>query len=166
MPAGAASTTHATHTRTPSEAIGEIVSTSGAAGFEGYWRNEEAEHARVRATVGTGPGTSATATRPASSTSQGAPTTGCASTARTSRQRPSPACIERHPDVVLAAVYAVPDPVTGDQVMAALQLREGAAFDPDAFAAFLAAQPDLGTKWAPRYVRICGSSRPPPPPRS
>ena len=33
--------------------------------------------------------------------------------------------LERHPDVVLAAVYAVPDPVTGDQVMAALQLREG-----------------------------------------
>jgi fatty-acyl-CoA synthase len=30
------------------EAIGEIVSTSGAAGFEGYWRNEEAERARVR----------------------------------------------------------------------------------------------------------------------
>ena len=30
------------------EAIGEIVSTSGAAGFEGYWRNEEAESQRVR----------------------------------------------------------------------------------------------------------------------
>ncbi len=45
--------------------------------------------------------------------------------------------------------------MTGDQVMAALQLREGAEFDPEAFAAFLAAQPDLGTKWAPRYVRIC-----------
>jgi long-chain acyl-CoA synthetase len=29
-------------------AIGEIVSTSGAAGFEGYWRNEEAERARIR----------------------------------------------------------------------------------------------------------------------
>ena len=27
------------------EATGEIVSTSGAAGFEGYWRNEEAERA-------------------------------------------------------------------------------------------------------------------------
>ncbi len=63
--------------------------------------------------------------------------------------------LERHPDVVLAAVYAVPDPVTGDQVMAALQLRESAEFDPEAFAMFLADQPDLGTKWAPRYVRIC-----------
>jgi len=29
-----------------------------------------------------------------------------------------------------------------------------ATLDPDAFASFLADQRDLGTKWAPRYVRI------------
>jgi fatty-acyl-CoA synthase len=51
-------------------------------------------------------------------------------------------------------VYAVPDPEVGDRVMAALQLRPGAQFDPDGFAAFLAAQPDLGTKWTPRFVRV------------
>ena len=66
--------------------------------------------------------------------------------------------LERHPDVVVAAVYAVPDPVVGDQVMAALQLRPEAAFDPGAFAAFLAAQGDLGTKWAPRFVRVCATA--------
>jgi fatty-acyl-CoA synthase len=38
--------------------------------------------------------------------------------------------------------------------MAALELEEGRPFDPGAFADFLAEQPDLGTKWAPRYVRI------------
>jgi fatty-acyl-CoA synthase len=48
----------------------------------------------------------------------------------------------------------VPDPDVGDRVMAALQLRPGATFDPSAFAAFLAAQADLGTKGAPRFVRI------------
>jgi fatty-acyl-CoA synthase len=48
----------------------------------------------------------------------------------------------------------VPDPRTGDQVMAALELAAGATFDPSAFAAFLEAQADLGTKWAPRFVRI------------
>jgi len=54
-----------------------------------------------------------------------------------------------------AAVYAVPDERTADdQVMAALELAAGEPFDPAAFAAFLAAQADLGTKWAPRYVRI------------
>ena len=63
--------------------------------------------------------------------------------------------LERHPDVVLAAVYAVPDPVVGDQVMAAVAAaaRRG-GFDPDDFADFLAAQADLGTKWAPRFVRV------------
>jgi fatty-acyl-CoA synthase len=52
------------------------------------------------------------------------------------------------------AVYPVPDPSTGDQVMAALELGPGVTFDPDAFTAFLAAQGDLGTKWAPRFVRV------------
>jgi len=33
-----------------SEAIGELVSKAGGAGFEGYWRNEEAE--RVRCATG------------------------------------------------------------------------------------------------------------------
>jgi fatty-acyl-CoA synthase len=62
--------------------------------------------------------------------------------------------IGRHPDVAGVAVYGVPDPVTGDQVMAALELRPDRAFDPDGFAAFLTAQRDLGTKWAPRFVRV------------
>jgi fatty-acyl-CoA synthase len=62
--------------------------------------------------------------------------------------------IGRHPDVGAVAVYGVPDPVTGDQVMAALELRAGHAFDAPAFGAFLDAQRDLGTKWAPRFVRI------------
>jgi fatty-acyl-CoA synthase len=55
------------------------------------------------------------------------------------------------------AVYAVPDSRTGDQVMAALEFEPGTTFDPDAFASFLAAQPDLGTKWVPRYVRVVTS---------
>jgi fatty-acyl-CoA synthase len=48
----------------------------------------------------------------------------------------------------------VPDPTTGDQVMAALELEHGAGFDADALERFLADQPDLGTKWAPRFVRV------------
>ena len=54
----------------------------------------------------------------------------------------------------MVAVYPVPDVRTGDQVMAALELGPGVEFDADAFAEFLAAQPDLGTKWAPHYVRV------------
>jgi fatty-acyl-CoA synthase len=63
--------------------------------------------------------------------------------------------ILRHPDVVLAAVFAVPDPVVGDQVMAALQLREGSLFDPEELWQFLERQSDVGTKWKPRFLRIC-----------
>ena len=46
------------------------------------------------------------------------------------------------------AVYAVPDPHVGDQVMAAVEMTGGAAFDPAAFAAYFAAQPDLGHEMA------------------
>jgi fatty-acyl-CoA synthase len=62
--------------------------------------------------------------------------------------------IDRFAPVVLSAVYGVPDALAGDQVMAALLLHDGAeSFDPGAFATFLDAQSDLGTKWAPRFVR-------------
>jgi fatty-acyl-CoA synthase len=63
----------------------------------------------------------------------------------------------RHPNVVEAAVYGIPAPDVGDQVMAALLLTEGATFDVAAFRAFLAAQPDLGPKQWPSYVRISAS---------
>ncbi|HEY4948199.1 MAG TPA: AMP-binding protein [Acidimicrobiales bacterium] len=52
------------------------------------------------------------------------------------------------------AVYPVPDPRSGDQVMAAIELLPGRRFDAHAFAAFLASQPDLGTKWSPAFVRV------------
>jgi fatty-acyl-CoA synthase len=63
--------------------------------------------------------------------------------------------LERAPGVDGVAVYPVPDERTADdQVMAAIEMERDAVFDPDAFGQFLAEQPDLGTKWAPRFVRI------------
>jgi fatty-acyl-CoA synthase len=62
----------------------------------------------------------------------------------------------RFPGVTAAAVYAVPDPVTGDRVMAALEVP-GGEFDPGAFGLFLDAQPDLGPKQSPRLIRIIAS---------
>jgi fatty-acyl-CoA synthase len=60
----------------------------------------------------------------------------------------------RHNDIVEAAVYPVPDPVVGDQVMAALVLAPGREFDVEKFQAFLAEQSDLGPKQWPSYVRV------------
>jgi len=63
----------------------------------------------------------------------------------------------RYPDVTEVAVYPVPDPVVGDQVMAALVMAPGAQFDADKFRAFLAEQPDLGPKQWPSFVRIAAA---------
>jgi fatty-acyl-CoA synthase len=60
----------------------------------------------------------------------------------------------RYPDAAEVAVYAVPDPVVGDQVMAAFVMAAGVEFDPEKFRAFLAEQPDLGPKQWPSYVRV------------
>jgi fatty-acyl-CoA synthase len=63
----------------------------------------------------------------------------------------------RFGDAAAVAVYAVPDPRSGDQVMAAVELLPGRRFDPRSFALFLASQPDLGTKWPPAFVRVTGA---------
>jgi fatty-acyl-CoA synthase len=137
------------------EAIGEMVSTTGAAGFEGYWRNEDAESQRIRNgwywTGDLGYCDEAGYLYFAGRTDDWLRVDG-----ENFAAAPVTRILERHPDVVLAAVYAVPDPVTGDQVMAALQLKDGSSFDPEDFAAFLQGQRDLGTKWVPGYLRICG----------
>jgi fatty-acyl-CoA synthase len=62
--------------------------------------------------------------------------------------------VMRHPSVLLAAVYGVPDVEVGDRAMVALQLVPGAEFDIDEFARFLVAQTDLGPKWVPTYVEV------------
>jgi fatty-acyl-CoA synthase len=65
--------------------------------------------------------------------------------------------LDRFVAAATVAVYGVPDPTSGDQLMVALELTPGAEFDPAAFSAFLAAQPDLGTKGKPRLVRLVQS---------
>ncbi|OLF06459.1 acyl-CoA synthetase [Actinophytocola xinjiangensis] len=62
--------------------------------------------------------------------------------------------LQRHPDLAEVAVYAVPDPRAGDQVMAALVLREDLEFDAAEFAAFLTGQADLAPRQVPRFVRV------------
>ncbi|OBC06887.1 acyl-CoA synthetase [Mycobacterium sp. 852013-50091_SCH5140682] len=58
----------------------------------------------------------------------------------------------RQPVINRVAVYPVPDEFVGDQVMAAIVLRDGQQLTPEAFGQFLAAQPDLSPKSWPRFV--------------
>jgi fatty-acyl-CoA synthase len=54
-------------------------------------------------------------------------------------------------------VFAVPDPRSGDQVMAAIEVARPGEFDIDEFAAFLRRQEDLGAKGTPRLLRVSGN---------
>lgn len=158
------------------EAIGELVN-RGPNPFEGYWRNPAAEAARLRrgsprpggsgSTEGAGAGGGA-------GEGEGWYWTGdlfyrdtdgflyfagrCDDRLRVDSENLAAAMIEnilaRYGCAAAVAVYAVPDPVAGDQVMAAMALGPGKVFEPGAFSVFLEAQPDLGTKMAPRFVRI------------
>jgi fatty-acyl-CoA synthase len=137
----------------PDEAIGELVNRFGAAGFEGYWNNDDANSARTRDGM-YWTGDLAYKDEAGYLYFAGRDFEWLRVDGENFAAAPVERILARFPDVVLAAVYAVPDPDVGDRVMAALQLRPGAAFDADAFGAFLADQPDLGTKWTPRFVRI------------
>jgi fatty-acyl-CoA synthase len=135
------------------EAVGEIVGRNSVANFEGYYNNPEAEAERTR---GGWYWSGDLGYRDedgwfwfAGRTSDWLRVDG-----ENFAAAPVERILARFPPVTGVAVYPVPDPLMADQVMAAVQLEAGAAFDPEAFAAFLAAQPDLGTKWAPRFVRV------------
>jgi fatty-acyl-CoA synthase len=136
------------------DAIGELVSKTGGAGFEGYWRNDDAERARLReGWYWTGD----LAYRDAKGFFYfaGRDHDWLRVDGENFASAPIERILQRHPDIVLASVYAVPDPVVGDQVMAAVLLRPGVdSLQGSAFADFLEAQGDLGTKWAPRFVRM------------
>lgn len=136
----------------PAEAIGEIVSRGAAVRFEGYYNNPTASAEKVR---GEDFYTGDLAFRDEEGFFWFAGRT--ADWIRVDSENFATAPVERilarFPGAGVVAVYPVPDPQTGDQVMAAIQPTDE-AFDPELFAEFLTAQPDLGTKWAPRFVRL------------
>ena len=102
------------------ECVGEIVNTAGAGPFEGYYNNAEATSSTLAQRLVLVGRPRLRGRRRVPVLRRAAPPTGSGSTARTSRPGPIEAALGRHPDVVLAAVYGVPDEHAGDQVMAAL----------------------------------------------
>jgi len=139
-------------------AIGEIVNRSGRGSFEGYYQREDAEQERLRrGWYWTGD----LGYVDADGFFYFAGRTGdwLRVDSENFAAGPVESIISRHPDLSVAAVYPVPDTASGagDQVMVAMELVPGKEFEPEAFAAWLLQQPDLGPKWLPRYVRISPS---------
>jgi fatty-acyl-CoA synthase len=135
------------------DAVGELVNTQGAGPFVGYYNDPAATAQRMRQGMYW---SGDLAYRDADGWIYLAGRT--ADWMRVDGENlaagPIERILERLPGISQVAVYAVPDDRVGDQVMAALVLRDGARLRPDDFASFLAAQPDLSPKAWPRYVRI------------
>ena len=135
------------------EAIGELVNTHGAGFFSGYYNDPQATDERLRHGMFW---SGDLAYKDADGWIYLAGRT--ADWMRVDGENLTAAPIERIlqrlPALSRVAVYAVPDAHVGDQVMAALVLRDGAELTPDRFEEFLAAQPDLSPKAWPRNVRI------------
>lgn len=139
-------------------AVGELVNMDGVGGFEGYWEAPEDTAHRARdgrywsGDLGyrDAAGFLYFAGRSLDRLRVGGENFPAAPVAR---------LLGRHPRVVEVVVYAVPDPVAGDQVMAAVVPAEG--FDPTDFASWAAEQPDCSPQWVPRFLRVV-----PDPPRT
>lgn len=140
----------------PDDAVGEIVDRLGTKKFEGYYKNDAADADRIRnGWYWTGDlgyldadGFIYFAGRRGDWIRVDSENTSALAVERVLR---------RHPDVIAAGVYAVPDPRSGDQVMAAIEVADPAAFDADQFAKYLREQDDLGSKGTPRFLRVSGA---------
>jgi fatty-acyl-CoA synthase len=137
----------------PEECIGEIVNKVIGQGFEGYYKNDEANQQRMR-NGWYWSGDLGYRDEDGFFYFAGRDFEWLRVDGENFSAAPIETILMRYPTVVLAAVYAVPDTEVGDQVMAALQLDDPSSFDPEHFDSFLAEQRDLGTKWSPRYVRV------------
>jgi fatty-acyl-CoA synthase len=135
------------------EAIGEIVNTTGAGLFSGYYNDDAATGERLRhgmywsgdLAYRDSDGWIYLAGRTGEWLRVDGENLACA---------PIERILHRLDPVSAVAVYAVPDELVGDAVMAALVLRDGAALTPGEFGDFLAAQPDLSTKAWPQFVWV------------
>ncbi|MFB4267708.1 AMP-binding protein [Nonomuraea sp. GTA35] len=166
----------------PDEAIGELVNTAGLGLFEGYYNDPDADAERIRDGAFWS-GDLAYQDADGYVFFAGRGTERLRVDGENLAVAPIEAALREFGGVVEAAVYPVPDPAAGDQVMAALVLAGTpdpgasasgapdpaasgpavldpaasgpAVFDPVAFAAFLASRRDLGAKSLPRFVRLC-----------
>jgi fatty-acyl-CoA synthase len=133
------------------EAIGELVNTTGAGLFGGYYNDPEATDARLRQGMFW---SGDLAYRDADGWIYFAGRSGdwLRVDGENMTTAPIERILQRLTPISQVAVYAVPDESVGDQVMAAMILQDDAELTPEEFERFLAGQPDLSPKAWPRYV--------------
>ncbi|EUA73504.1 long-chain-fatty-acid--CoA ligase FadD17 [Mycobacterium xenopi 4042] len=135
----------------PDEAIGELVNTSGAGLFAGYYNDPEATSARLRDGMFWS-GDLAYRDEDGWIYFAGRSADWLRVDGENMTTAPIERILQRLPAINHVAVYAVPDERVGDQVMAAIVLQDNADLTPEEFGKFLAAQPDLSPKAWPRHV--------------
>jgi fatty-acyl-CoA synthase len=133
------------------QATGELVNTTGTGQFAGYYNDEAATAERMRGGMYWS-GDLAYRDQDGFVYYAGRTADWLRVDGENLAAAPVERILVRHPAIAQAAVYAVPDPASGDQLVAALVLTGD--LTPTGFETFLAAQPDLGPKQWPRFVRI------------
>lgn len=135
------------------EAIGELVNTSGAGLFAGYYNDPDATRTRLRHGMYWS-GDLAYRDQDGWIYFAGRSGDWLRVDGENMTTAPIERILQRVPAISQVAVYAVPDEYVGDQVMAAVVLADNAELTPEEFGEFLAAQPDLSPKAWPRYVWV------------
>ncbi len=135
------------------DAVGELVNTYGSGGFTGYYNDQAATDERMRDGMYWS-GDLAYRDADGWIYLAGRTVDWMRVDGENLAAGPVERILQRQPAVNHVAVYAVPDELVGDQVMAAIVLNDDATLTPKQFEEFLSAQPDLSPKAWPRYVRV------------
>lgn len=133
-------------------AIGELVNLTGGGAFAGYYNNPEADAERMRDGKYWS-GDLAYADHDGFVYFAGRTSGWLRVDGENLAAAPIERILLRYPGIARVAVYGVPDPDSGDRVMAAV-VPVG-DLDVADLRKFLAKQPDLGPKQWPTYIRVC-----------
>jgi fatty-acyl-CoA synthase len=138
----------------PEAAIGELVNRTGAARFEGYYERPDAEQERLRSGWYWS-GDLAYRDEAGFFHFAGRGGDWLRVDSENMAAGPIEAVLNRYEAFDAVLVFGVASPFGGgEEVMAVVELQQGAAFDGAALFTWLHAQPDLGTKWTPMFVAV------------
>ncbi len=135
------------------DAIGELVNLKGGALFEGYWRDAQAEADRIRDGVYWS-GDLAYRDESGYFYFAGRSSDWLRVDGENIATTPVEQMLCRYPAIACAAAYGVPDPLVGDRLMVAVQVKDGGKLDVEDLEHFLVTHADFCSKWMPSFLRV------------